>query len=157
MIENNDFGRMAGALVAMMSVDYICVLLAVCADLCSGIMRSRRKGLAITSRGLRRSVDKLGRYYVTLFALSVTDSMILAATLYLNLFSALELTPFPVLTTLGALALAIVEVRSITENTRSRTDLVSAAKTLRALLEDPQARSLARKILRGRTKNTPGA
>ncbi len=40
-----------GLIAALVAVDYVCVLLAVLADLRSGILKARRQGVKRTSRG----------------------------------------------------------------------------------------------------------
>lgn len=70
-----------GLIAALVAIDYVCVLLAVLADLRSGILKARRQGVKRTSRGLRRSVEKAGRYYVMLFAMTLIDAMVCGALL----------------------------------------------------------------------------
>ena len=62
----------------LMLGEYVMVLLAVIADLVSGLRKARMRGEARRSKALRRTVDKLCRYYNALFALSVIDAMQIA-------------------------------------------------------------------------------
>ena len=68
----------------LMLGEYVMVLLAVIADLVSGLRKARMRGEARRSKALRRTVDKLCRYYNALFALSVIDAMQMAAVAYLG-------------------------------------------------------------------------
>lgn len=120
------------SLLALLVVEYLGIFLAVSADLVSGLRKARRDGRPCTSRGLRRTVAKLSSYYLALFCLTVVDGMIIAA---LVTFAGLDgaataLPPFPYLTTLGALSLALIEARSIAENSPHRTDIFSALRLL---------------------------
>ena len=66
-------------LLGIVAAEYILVLLAVLADMVSGIRKARARGDATRSRALRRTVDKLARYYNVLIVLSVVDAMIIVA------------------------------------------------------------------------------
>ena len=55
------------SLLIILFVQYAGVLLAVLADLVSGLRRARREEVRCTSRGLRRTVAKLSSYYLALF------------------------------------------------------------------------------------------
>ena len=105
------------SLLALLVVEYLGIFLAVSADLVSGLRKARRAGRPCTSRGLRRTVAKLSSYYLALFCLTVVDGMIIAALItFAGLDrAAIALPPFPYLTTLGALSLALIEARSIAE------------------------------------------
>ena len=123
------------SLLALLVVEYLGIFLAVSADLVSGLRKARRDGRPCTSRGLRRTVAKLSSYYLALFCLTVVDGMIIAA---LVTFAGLDgaataLPPFPYLTTLGAFSLALIEARSIAENSPHRTDIFSALRLLSTL------------------------
>ena len=63
--------------------EYVLVLLAVLADLISGVRKAKKRGEATRSKALRRTVDKIARYYNVLFALTVIDAMQIAGVEYL--------------------------------------------------------------------------
>lgn len=121
-------------LLLLLAVCYAGVLLAILADLVAGLLRARRCGRPLTSGGLRRTVDKLTSYFTALFALTVVDSMIVAASLGLSACGATSFPPFPYLTTLGAIGICLIEVKSIMESSAHKIDLHQAARTLRNLL-----------------------
>lgn len=118
----------------LLSVEYTGVFLAVIADLVSGLRKSRSRGEPCTSWGLRRSVDKLLRYYLALLALTLVDFMAIAAFILLHDSGSLSLPEFPFLTTFGALSLALIEVKSICEKAEDKGDLRRAATLLSDLL-----------------------
>ena len=74
--------KLAVSLIFALS-EYLLVLLSVIADLISGLRKAKRRGEARRSKALRRTVDKLCRYYNALFALSVIDAMQIISLLYL--------------------------------------------------------------------------
>lgn len=52
---------------------YIAVLLAILADLVSGCRKAKKDGFLRSSKGLRRTVRKIGEYYNLMFVISVID------------------------------------------------------------------------------------
>ena len=100
----------------LMFLEYLLVLIAVLADLVSGVRKARKMGLARRSKAFRRTVDKLARYYNALFALSIVDAMQLLAIAYLRAVESLDSLPlFPLFTLLGAIGIALIELKSIFE------------------------------------------
>lgn len=96
-------------------VEYILVLLAICADLWSGVRKAKERGEARTSYGYKRTVDKLSRYYNFMFAFTVLDAMQMVGVWYLGQFYGYGVPLFPVATLLGAIALCAIEIKSIYE------------------------------------------
>lgn len=126
-----------GWIAALVAVDYACVMLAVLADLRSGILKARRLKEKRTSGGLRRSVEKAGRYYVLLFAMTLIDVMVCGALLFLAASDGPSLPPLPLFTTLCAIGLALIELKSIYENSHEKDDYDRIIGQLRKLLDDP--------------------
>ncbi|MDE5722667.1 MAG: phage holin family protein [Paramuribaculum sp.] len=126
-----------GWIAALVAVDYVCVLLAVLADLRSGVLKARRQGVRRTSRGFRRSVEKAGRYYVMLFAMTLIDAMVCGALLFVAAADGPSLPPLPVFSTMGAIGLAMIELKSIYENAQDKSEYDRAIGQLRKLLDDP--------------------
>lgn len=115
-----------------MLIYYAGVLIAILADLVSGIRKAKARGEKCTSAGLRRTVDKIGRYYIALFSMTVIDFMLMAALNSLAASGTYLLPAFPYLTALGALALSLIEVKSIFESSDEKGDI---RRSLRELLE----------------------
>ena len=115
-------------------IDYFCVLIAVLADLVSGLRKAKSRGEKCTSSGLRRSVDKIGRYYLALFSMSIIDVLILAS-LHCLKESGIDLMPcVPYMTTFGAISLTLIEVKSICERSDEKGDLRMTVTRLLELL-----------------------
>lgn len=102
-------------LVGVMVAEYVLVLAAVAADMASGIRKSRRRGEATRSRALRRTVDKLARYYNVLAVLTVVDAMQLAAAFFLRTVEGYSVPTVPAFTLVGSIGMAIIELKSIFE------------------------------------------
>ena len=126
-----------GWIAALVALDYACVMLAVLADLRSGILKARRLKEKRTSGGLRRSVEKAGRYYVLLFAMTLIDAMVCGALLFLAVSDGPSLPPLPLFTTLCAIGLALIELKSIYENSHEKDDYDRIIGQLRKLLDGP--------------------
>lgn len=132
--------------VILVLTDYVAVMLAVAVDLRSGTMRSRREGRPRTSRGYRRTVDKASRYFVTLLALTIIDVLLVLSVFLLQATAGISLPAFPLFTTLGAIGLTLIEVKSVMENSRHRKDLQDAARSVNDLLQDPAITELMERL-----------
>lgn len=99
----------------LMIGEYMLVLLSVIADLWSGIRKAQERGEARRSKALRRTIDKLCRYYNALFALTVIDVMQISAAEYLRIACGWDIPLIPAVTLLGSIGIAVIEVKSIFE------------------------------------------
>lgn len=99
---------------------YILVLFAILADLWSGVRKARENGIARSSYGYRRTLDKVARYYNVLLALSVVDAMQMASIWYLERFYNMVVPMFPFVTLIGALGISLIEIKSIYEKAEDK-------------------------------------
>ena len=99
---------------------YILVLLMVAADLWSGLRKAKKNNIVRSSYGFKRTVEKIGRYYNALFALTIIDAMQLSAIWYLEKFYGYNIPFFPFITLLGAIGLAMIELKSIYEKAEDK-------------------------------------
>lgn len=121
-------------LLLLVSLEYLGVFITVLSDMISGIGKSLSAGCRCTSWGLRRTVDKISRYYMALFSLTIIDVMYIVAVVVLKDMSSLMLPAFPFLSTFGAIGLALIEVKSILERSNEKGDFTLAAQLLKDLL-----------------------
>lgn len=96
------------------------VLLIVLADLWSGLRKAKKNGVVRSSYGLRRTIEKLGRYYNVMIALMIVDSMQMTAVFYLSEFEKYDLIFFPFITLFGAIGLSLIELKSIYEKAEDK-------------------------------------
>ena len=137
-ISQNLVQSMVGVPV-LMFLEYLLVLIAVLADLVSGVRKAKQMGLARRSKAFRRTIDKLARYYNALFALSIVDAMQLIAIAYLRAVESLDALPlFPLFTLLGAIGIALIELKSIFEKAevKEQQQYRDAAEAIIKLLRD---------------------
>lgn len=137
--------RLMIGVAAILAVEYVCVLGAVLADLRSGILKARRNGVRRTSRGYRRTVEKLGRYYIMLMAMTFIDVMIIVASLYLKGVAGWNVPPFPWFSTIGAIGLSVIELKSICETSDEKGDYSELLKLLKRLMRDADLRDLLKR------------
>jgi hypothetical protein len=102
---------------------YILVLLAILADLWSGVRKAKQNGIVRSSYGFKRTVDKIARYYNMLFALTVVDAMQMTAVWYLATYYDYRLPMFPFITLVGAIGLALIEIKSIYEKASDKVKI----------------------------------
>ncbi|MFV0470219.1 MAG: phage holin family protein [Dysgonomonas sp.] len=104
----------------LLTAEYVLVFLTVLADLVSGCRKAKKRGELRSSYGFRKTVDKLGRYYLPLFALTVVDVMQMIAIWYLSSFHDIHIPLFPIMTLIGAIGLGLIEIKSILEKAEDK-------------------------------------
>lgn len=121
--------------------DFMAVMIATICDLISALRKSRRSGIRPTSRGFRRTVDKLLRYFLTLIALATVDSLLILLMISLRSTMGWTLPALPVFTTVGAIAMASIEIKSVVENSHASREfydaLTDTARSLSDLIDNP--------------------
>lgn len=122
-------------LVMALGVEYGGVVMAVGADFVCGVAKARRAGVRRTSRGYRRTFDKLGRYLTALAGLTLVDAVVLAAVACLRGSGGPMVPVVPVMTTLGAVGMALVEAKSICESAEAKEDLSRGAEMAGRLID----------------------
>lgn len=114
-----DFQQLVTVCILLFA-EYILVFLTVMADLISGCKKAKKRGELRSSYGFRKTVDKLGRYYLPLFALTIVDIMQMVAVWYLNTYHDTHIPLLPVMTLLGAIGIGIIEIKSILEKAEDK-------------------------------------
>lgn len=99
---------------------YMMVLLAIMADLWSGVRKAKKNGIARSSYGFKRTVDKIARYYNVLLALTVVDAMQMGSLWYLEKYYSYNWPIFPVVTLIGAIGICLIEIKSIYEKSEDK-------------------------------------
>lgn len=113
---------------------YVLVLLAILADLWSGVRKAKKKGIARTSYGFRRTVEKLAKYYNALLALSVIDCMQMAAIWYLETYYNYKIPMIPIVTIGGAIGIAAIEVKSIYEKAEDKVQYEKLGRMVESVM-----------------------
>jgi phage-related holin len=117
-MENISLTQIYGALYVCAFL-YVTVLFAIIADLVSGVRKARKRGDARTSYGYKKTVDKITRYYNMLFVVSLIDVILTVSQVH----SFLHIPVLPYFTAIGALALCLIELKSIYEKAEDKVKL----------------------------------
>jgi formate-dependent nitrite reductase membrane component NrfD len=121
---------------------YVLVLLAIMADLWSGVRKAKARGELRTSTGYRRTVDKIARYYNALIVLTIMDGLQVFGIWYLDGYYGYKIPIFPIVTLLGAIGICVIEFKSIYEKSEEKTkeEIKSLANLLESLLKSGVSR-----------------
>ena len=102
--------------IIVMCVCYLLVFIAVVIDLWSGIRKAKKAGIARTSFGFRKTIEKITKYYNCLFAVTIMDCFLMLFVYIFQLKNCMVFIPvFPIITLFTGLYIAFVEARSVFE------------------------------------------
>jgi phage-related holin len=117
-MEKLEFSQIYGALYVCAFL-YTVVLFAIIADLISGVRKAKKRGDARTSTGYKKTVDKITRYYNMLFVVSLIDVILVVSQVH----ALFHIPVLPYFTAAGALALCLIELKSIYESAEDKTKI----------------------------------
>ena len=106
---------------------YLMVLLAIMADLWSGVRKAKKNGVARSSYGFKRTIDKIARYYNVMLALTVIDAMQMGSLWYLEKYYSYHWPIFPIVTLVGAIGICLIEIKSIYEKAEDKVRIENVA------------------------------
>ena len=135
-------------ILAIVVAEYFLVLAAAAADLASGLSKARRRGETTRSRALRRTVDKLARYYNVLIVLTVVDAMQITAAVFLRTVEGYDVPTIPVFTLIGSLGMAFIEVKSIFEkgDDKEKQQLAELVSLLESMADNDRLKRILEKL-----------
>lgn len=135
-------------ILATVVAEYFLVLAAAAADLASGLRKARQRGETTRSRALRRTVDKLARYYNVLIVLTVVDAMQITAAVFLRTVEGYDVPTIPVFTLIGSLGMAFIEVKSIFEkgNDKEKQQLAELVSLLESIADNDRLKRIIEKL-----------
>lgn len=118
-------------------------LIFIALDYWAGIRKARKRGDPIRSDKMKRTVDKVSRYYNGIFAMMVLDAIQIAGFVFLHLYNDWNAYTFPLFTLIGILFVAAVEIKSIYEpadrkESRELREVTELAKAIAAHRSDPE-------------------
>ena len=106
---------------------YLMVLLAIMADLWSGVRKAKKNGIARSSCGFKRTIDKIASYYNAMLALTVIDAMQMSSLWYLEKYYGYHWPIFPIVTLVGAIGICLIEIKSIYEKAEDKVRIENVA------------------------------
>lgn len=118
-------------------------LIFIALDYWAGIRKARKRGDPIQSNKMKRTIDKVSRYYNGIFALMVLDMIQITAFVFLHIYNEWDAYTFPLFTLIGVLFVAAVEIKSIYEpadvkESRELKEVTELAKAIAAHKSDPE-------------------
>lgn len=118
-------------------------LVFIALDFWSGIRKAKKRGARIQSNKMKRTVDKVARYYNAILAMVMLDVMQIGAFIFLWRFNGWELYTFPVFTLIAVMFVAAIEIKSIVEpadakESREMKEVTELAKAIAEHRSDPK-------------------
>jgi hypothetical protein len=118
-------------------------LVMIALDYWAGLRKARKRGDLIRSDRMKRTVDKVSRYYNGIFALMVLDVMQISGFIFLHLYNGWTAYTFPVFTFAAVGFVAVVEIKSIYEpadakESKEMKAVAELAKAIAAHKSDPE-------------------
>lgn len=147
MVEN--IGISVGQLIfilLLLLIFYCAPALTAVADFRMGIKKAKQRGEEISSDGFKRTIDKLTRYYLFIFAITVIDFVQIILIQYVNFYYEKEIILLPFLTAGASIICCLIEVKSIFESNDVKTkknalEATKLASAIVKLIKDPSALS----------------
>lgn len=131
-------------------------LVFIALDYWSGIRKARKRGEPILSNRMKRTVDKVCRYYNLILAMMVLDCIQITAFVFLYMFNGWNAYTFPLFTIGGVCFVAAIEIKSIMEpadvkESRELKEVTELAKAIAAHRSEPD--EIAQAVAKYLTKN----
>lgn len=143
MEEINQLSEQITVLLFMTVAILFTPLIFIALDYWSGIRKAHKRGIEIRSDKMKRTVDKVARYYNAILAMVVLDSIQIGAFLFLHIYNGWAAYTFPLFTFIAVLFVAAIEIKSILEpaDAKERRDLKDVTELAKVIAEhrtDPQ-------------------
>lgn len=119
--------------IALLAIIYIFVLAVVFLDLWAGVRKARKRGEYRSSYGLRKTVEKICKYYNMELVVTAIDVIQMLAICNLHQQGSTSAIPVvPMFSIFGALFIGFIELKSIWEKAedKDRAKVTEAAKAL---------------------------
>ena len=118
-------------------------LVFIALDYWAGIRKAKKRGDRILSDKMKRTVDKVSRYYNGIFAMMVLDVIQITMFVFLHLFNGWGAWTVPIFTFGSVCFVAAVEIKSIYEpadvkESREIKEVAELAKAIAAHKSDPE-------------------
>ena len=121
----------------IMLLMYVIILALIFADLFAGVRKAKARGEYRTSKGYKRTIDKIARYFNMTFAMSLVDVVQLSIVFFLYYFYRVDIWMIPWFTLFATGYVGWVEVHSIWEpaSVKESEDQKAYVKALLNLIE----------------------
>lgn len=138
-----EFLQQITAALVLVACLLIIPLIFILLDLWAGIRKANQRGDKIRSNKMKRTVNKISKYYNAVLALCVVDAVQISAFCFMAQFYGWTAYTIPIFTIIGVLFVAGVEIKSIIEpanekESRERDDIMALAVALAGCDKDPK-------------------
>lgn len=106
--------------LTILAVVYVLVFFVVMLDLVSGLNKAKRRGKLRSSYALRKTVDKLVRYFSMILVITAIDAVQMLAISQWDISTGHHIPVLPFLTFLAAMFVGFIELKSIYENSEEK-------------------------------------
>lgn len=114
---------------------YLFVMFAIAGDLISGVRKAKKANKVITSHGYKRTVYKVGKYFNSLFSVSIIDFFLMMLMFVAHNAGWFVKVPLiPIFTIIFGLYLAYTEFRSVIEKLEDK-EKARISADMKALVE----------------------
>ena len=134
-------------------------LIFIALDYWSGIRKARKRNDPIRSDKMKRTVDKVARYYNAILAMVVLDAIQISAFVFLHIYNNWSAYTFPLFTFIAVVFVAAIEIKSIIEpadakESRELKEVTELAKAIASHKNDPKeiAEAIASYLQNNETK-----
>jgi len=130
------------AVLVMVSCLLVIPLIFIALDLWAGIRKANVRGDKIRSNKMKRTINKISKYYNAILAMCVVDWVQIAAFCFMSRFYGWTPYTIPIFTLIGVLFVAGIEIKSILEpadekESRERNEVTDLAVALLKCDRDP--------------------
>lgn len=118
-------------------------LVFIALDFWAGIRKAKKRGEPIHSDKMKRTIDKVSRYYNGIFAMMVLDVIQISMFIFLHLYNGWQAWTVPIFTLAAVGFVAAVEIKSIYEpadvkESREMKEVAELAKAIAGHKDDPE-------------------
>ena len=112
-------------------------LIFIALDYWSGIRKARKRNDPIRSDKMKRTVDKVARYYNAVLAMLVLDAIQISAFVFLHIYNNWSAYTFPLFTFIAVVFVAAIEIKSIIEpaDAKERREFKEVTELAKAIAE----------------------
>jgi len=132
----------------MLAIMYFLILVVIFLDLWAGVRKAKIRGEYRSSVSLRKTVEKIGKYYNMIFVITVIDAMQMITIAHIDHEINFHIPIIPLLTFLGCIFVGFIELKSVYEKAeeKERAEIAQTAKIVGKVIADISTQDLAVKV-----------
>jgi len=134
--------------VVMLAIIYFLVFIIIFLDLWAGVRKAKLRGEYRSSVGLRKTIEKISKYFNMLFMITIIDAMQMLAIAHINTEITKHLPVLPILTFAGSIFIGFIELKSVYEKNedKEKAEITQTAKIVSKVIADISNSELSSKF-----------